>query len=143
MIHYWIKDQLQAALPNVEVTVDYEPNEKEYLTVFFEGGGAPGRHDLNDRYPNYMVWIQSPDYGYAEYLAETVFNLFNQYTARGAVDISVEYYKGNQLLRTEVVELQHMVAVSEPNRIGVEDGAMQYTVNLATRITQKEEPVHE
>lgn len=140
MIQYWIKDQIVAAMPGVAVTVDYQPNSKEHVTIFYENGGSPGRFEIPTDAPRYMIWVQSPDFGYAEYLAERIKDLLHQiHHRRGTRDIAVEYYRKNVLHTTEMVELQKLSVENGPNRIGVEDGAMQYTVNLLAIITQKED----
>lgn len=144
MIQYWLKDQISAALSGVDVTVDYEPNNDTYVTVFHEGGGDPGRYDLNDRHPNYMVWVQSADFNYAEYLANEIYKLLNAlHKKTGTIPITVEYYKGSVLIDSDTVYLQRLSAEGDVNRIGVEDGAMQYTINLSTTILQKEETINE
>lgn len=136
MIQYWMKTQLAARFPNVRITVDYEATDKQFITIFYEGGSAPGENDMPTRKPRYMVWIQSDDFGYAEYMAQEVFKLFHQmHRRRTTKEIDVEYYKNNIKIASETILLHKLVAESDPNRIGAEDGAMQYTVNFTAVTT--------
>lgn len=141
MIQEWLKDRLKAALPQAKWTVDYEPNNSDQFgTVYYEGGGAPGGGDFNYRYPRFMVWIESEDWTMAEYIAQTVFDeLHNLHKWSGKQSIHVVYTdKNNQVIREEDVTLHSITAAGDPNRIGVEDGKMQYSVNFETHITKNE-----
>lgn len=140
MIQYWMKDQMQPLMNGVRLTVDFEPDADNYGTVFYEGGGAPDRHDFNIRRPNYMVWIQSTDWGQAELLAQEAFDLFHAYHKRFPdTEIAVEFYKANQLIKTEHYILKSMFAVGDPNPLGVDNGKMQYSVNVETMLIKKGE----
>lgn len=144
MLQYWLKDQLQQEMPGVQITVDYEAATNEFITVFAEGGGQPGAYDLQDRHPNYMVWIESDDFGFAEYLAERVYEtLHNRHKRFGSVEVDIDYYKGQTLLKTTHVTLQKLIAQGDVNRIGVEDNKMQYSVNFTATILPKGETIHE
>lgn len=140
MIQHWMKEQLETAFEGVRVTVDYEPDIATYGTVFYEGGGAPTRYDFQLRKPNYMIWIQSKDWGHAELLAQTAFDLFHKYHTRFPnVAIPVEYYQNAELVKTEIFELKNIFAVGEVNRLGVENDNMQYSVNFETLLQHKGE----
>ena len=140
MIQFWLKDQLAAAIPATTITADYEPDLATYMTVFYEGGGAPGDHDIKWRFPVYMVWVESTDWGLAEYLAQQAFNtLHEQHERLGPQEILVEYVDNSgTVLGTETVILHRIKSAGEVNRIGVQDGKMQYSINFETTISNKE-----
>lgn len=140
MIQFWMKDQLAAAIPGILFTADYEPDAATYGTVFYEGGGSPADYDVKYRYPVYMVWVESTDWGLAEYVAQEVFDALHEWHERNNPrEILVEYVnQANEVLGTDLVVLHKIRCAGEVNRIGVEDGKMQYSINFETTITEKE-----
>lgn len=146
MIQYWLKDTLKPIASGVKITVDYEPDAKTYITVFYEGGGMPAQFDIDWRYPNYMIWVESEDWGKAQYLAHLIFDNLQQYCRKnGKQQILVEYQDVNgQVLSTELVELHSLTAMGDINPLGILDGKMRYSLNFAARITNiREETTNE
>ena len=146
MIQRWLKDQLVAAYPGVIFAADYEPDANQSGTVFYEGGGAPARFDAKFRYPRYMIWIESDDWGMAEYLAQSIFETLHElHLKTGPQLVEVEYRdRSGEIIATEQVYLHRIVADGGPNRIGVDGEKMQYSINFDTTITnQKEETTDE
>lgn len=136
-------DQLKAEFPTDNITVDYLTEADTNIVVYFEGGGPPGRFDINRNDLNYMVWVESTDWGYAEYMANQIFNFFHKYHEKARPLIVVEYVNANMdVLASETVKLHRMFAAGSVNPLGVDDGKMQYTINFETTIT-KEEPTDE
>lgn len=141
MIQSWIRDQLSDALPSMDWTVDYESQSDHAATVFYEGGGDPSTYDIAYRYPRYMVWISSVDFEEAEYIAQAVFDLLH--TVRN-VPLTIHFYQKGEVVKTKNVILKKLIAATSPNRIGVEEDKMLYSVNFdATIIDQKEETTNE
>lgn len=141
MIQSWIKDQLKAALPSMDWTVDYESQDDHAATVFYEGGGDPSTYDIDYRYPRYMVWISSVDFEEAEYVADEVFDLLHQIRN---VPLTIHFYQNGKVVKTKAVILKKLIASTSPLRIGVEEEKMLYSVNFdATIIDQKEETTDE
>ena len=134
MIQYWLKDLVAAKFPGVKVTADYEPNVKTYITVFYEGGGEPGRYDIDFQFPRYMVWIESDDWGKAEWMAREIYKLLHDYPAQPVIE--VEYFdKFNNLLGSENVKLFQLEVAGDINPLGVEEGSRRYSVNFDATIT--------
>lgn len=138
MIQYWLKDRLAEVLPDLLLTADYQPDSKTYATVFYEGGGEPGRYDLKYQTLRYMVWVESDDWGFAEYVARKVFLALHEYPERPVIE--VDYLdKDNVLLLREYVMLHSLSAAGEVNPLGVLEGKRRYSVNFDATITLKKE----
>lgn len=129
MIQYWIKDKITALLPELTVTVDYEANENSYATVFYEGGTAPGRFDIKTQTMRYMVWIESDDWGFAEYVAHMIYKELNEYDVQEV--IAVEFIdKNGTVLFTEDVHLLKITANGEVNPLGILEGKRRFSINF-------------
>lgn len=146
MLQYWLQDLLKPVLTGVKVTVDYEPDTPTYATIFYEGGAQPGKYDISWRYPRFMIWVESDDWGRAQYLAYLIFKTVHNYHKKhGVQQITVEYQnERGEVLDTEEVELHKLEAASDPNPLGILDGKMRYSLNFTATITnQKEETTDE
>lgn len=141
MIQHWLKEVLRTTIPDTKFTADYEPEKTAtYGTVFYEGGGDPARYDAKYRYPRYMVWVESDDWGLAEFIAQQVFDSLHEYDLKsGREEIVVEYRNRNdEIIGTDTIVLHKITAAGEVNRIGVIEGKMTYSVNFETTISKKE-----
>lgn len=129
MIQYWMKDQIAEVLTDLVVTADYEPDEKTYVTVFYEGGSAPGPFDSTLQTLRYMVWVESDDWGFAEYAARMVHKTLNGYPEQPV--IAVDYIdKDGKLLFMENVQILKITAQGDLNPLGVLEGKRRYSVNF-------------
>lgn len=142
MIQYWLGDLLKAEFPGnrKDITVDYLTERDTNIVVYYEGSSAPGRFDINRLDLNYMVWVESKDWGFAEYVANRIFDMLHKYHEKhGRPLIEVEHVNANmEVLATEMVKLHRVFAAGHINPLGVEDGKMQYTINFETTITKEE-----
>lgn len=134
-------EQLKTHLPGINIEVDYLSEAPTSVVVYYEGSGQPARHDINRYDMNYMIWVESTDWGLAEYLANQIFDYFHEYHKRERPLIAVNYVNEQmEILATESVKLHTMFASSHINPLGVDDGRMQFTVNMQAIITKEETP---
>lgn len=139
MIQYWMGEKLRTVFPGQKIDVDYLSEADTSIVVYYEGSGEPGRFDIEKESLNYMVWIESKDWGFAEYAARTVYNFFHKYHEKERPSIVVDYVnKDMEVLDSETVYLHRCFASSNINPLGVEDGRMTYSVNFQTTITKEE-----
>lgn len=132
-------DKLKAAFPDTNITVDYLTEADTNIVVYYEGSGPPGRYDIDREDLNYMVWVESTDWGYAEYMANQVFNYFHKYHEKETPVIDVEFVNAQmEVLATQTVKLHRVFAAGSVNPLGVDDGRMQYSINFVTTIIKEE-----
>ncbi len=137
MIQYHLMKKLQLILPDLEWTVDYKTADDNTGTVYYEGGGTPEIYDVPIRYPRYMVYIASSDWGKAEYAAQAVYDALHKLTNES---VTVEFMKDGNVVTTKSYRVFLVKAASEPQRIGVDNGVMDYSVNFdVTLVENKEE----
>lgn len=137
MIQLWIRNQLEPLLPKFNWTVDFEATGDLKATVYYEGGADVTGADLYYRHPRYMVWIESTDWGLAEFAAYAV---FRHLSGIQGVFVPVEYSNdAGEILDTKTVYLKNIEPSGEPNRMGVEDGRMIYSINFDALITNTKE----
>lgn len=126
MIHRYLKNQAQVAIPEIKWTINYYAGKNDVAAIYTESGGLPDTYDFKWRYPEYMVFIRMKDWDKAEVVAEKVRSLFHN-----KEDFRVEE-KGRFFY------IQSIYALSEPLRLGVsEDDKMEYSINF--RATLREE----
>lgn len=137
MIQTYIRNILSDALPSLNWTVDYKTANDETGTVYYEGGSKPGEYDVPTRFPRYMVYISSSDWGFAEFAAMKAKELIHK---RGGDIVRVDYTKGEEIIETKVFKIQMIRASGDINPLGVENGVMDFSVNFdADLIEMKEE----
>lgn len=135
MIQTWLRNQIAPLLPGFEVTVDNEADSPKGATVYYEGGAEPTDYDFAYMYPNYMVWIGSPDWGEVEFHA---YNLAEKLKRSTPFIITVEFTdKNDNVLGRQDVLIKRIRVQSGPHRLGIDDGQMLYTLNLEATITLK------
>ena len=125
MIQRYLKDYLKDVIPELTWTMDYYTGEDTTGTVYYEGGSKPPSNDVNTRYPTYMVYIRSSNWGLASTAAQKVFDTLHKksnFGVTGALSYHVFFIE----------------AVSEPNRIGVKDGIMDYSINFDATLIREE-----
>lgn len=141
MIQHWMGEQLKIEFPGNNITVDYFEEADTNIVVYYEGSGEPARFDLQINELNYMVWVESKDWGFAEYIAYQIYDYFHRFHERSKPLILVEFLNAdNEVLATEYVKLHQSFAASKPNPIGVADGRMQYSINFEIKLSKEEQP---
>lgn len=136
MIQFHLMDKLKEALPDLEWSGDYRSGTDNVGTVYYEGGADRGRYDVPYRHPRYMVYISSSDWDYAEYAANKAADLLHMYENPSIV---VEYYQKDRLIDSKELHLQKLFQQGDVNRIGVENGIMDYSVNFEAHIIEYKE----
>ncbi|MFD2924169.1 phage tail terminator protein [Halobacillus naozhouensis] len=137
MIQKYLKDELKLLIPDLTWTIDFRSAPDHTGTVYSEGGGAPGQYDVGMRYPTYMVYIRSSNWGYAKTVAEKVYKALHkkkdftatveQHDRQGNVTGSTSYH------------VFFVSAVSDPIPIGVQDDIMDYSINFDVTLTEIKE----
>ncbi|CEI81306.1 hypothetical protein BN997_01124 [Oceanobacillus oncorhynchi] len=136
MIQYHLMQKLQPILPDLEWTVDYKTADDNTGTVYYEGGGSPGEYDVPTRFPRYMVYISSSDWGYAEYAAQVVHDALHKLTNESVI---VEFFKDGNVVATKSYRVFFIKAASEPIPLGVANDKMDFSVNFDVNLVENKE----
>jgi Bacteriophage minor capsid protein len=132
MIQGFFVREAKTILTDLEWTQDFYTAEDNTGTVYSEGGEPPDTYESDFRFPEYMVFIRSSDWSYAEGASQKVFDHFHK---RNDFIVSVE-----QKMKSLIVHKQYKIffieALSEPLRLGVKNNIMEYSINF--RVTLKE-----
>jgi hypothetical protein len=125
--------QSKLILPALTWSIDNYSAKDNTGTVYSEGSGDPDLYDVNMRYPEYMAYIRSSDFAYAEFAARAVYDRFHKFRDQ-QVTISKQI-KGQAVVKQYQVYL--IQALSEPLRIGVDDaGIMEWSVNFRATLRE-------
>ncbi|OKL36993.1 hypothetical protein [Domibacillus mangrovi] len=135
MIQKYLKDVLAPLFPRLQWTMDYRQADDHTGTVYSEGGRAPDKYETGIRRPSYMIYIRSSDFAYAEQVACDVVDTLHR-TANVLVTIE-EKDEYENVVGSKAYRVLFMSAVSEPNRIGVIEGVMEWSANFD--VTLREE----
>ncbi|MFC0188488.1 hypothetical protein ACFFJY_09335 [Fictibacillus aquaticus] len=127
MIQRYLKDLLKEKIPSLEWSIDYSTSDDHTGAVYYEGGLPPDQYESKTRYPQYMVYIQSSDWRMAGEHAEKAYQTLN-----GLVNFIVteDIYDGENVVGQRTYHVLFIRAMAEPNRIGVDDGVMEYSINF-------------
>jgi hypothetical protein len=132
MIQSFFVDEGKTILSDLEWTQDFYTAEDNTGTAYSEGGERPDTYESDFRFPEYMVFIRSSDWNYAEGASQKVFDQFHK---RNDFIVFVE-----QKMKSLIVQKQYKIyfieALSEPLRLGVKNNIMEYSINF--RVTLKE-----
>jgi hypothetical protein len=124
MIQSFFKDEIKAAVPELEWTIDFYTSEDNTGTVYSESGTAPDLYESGMRYPEYMVFIRSSNWTLARKAANKVFKqLHRKMNVQASVD-------GSQF------QVFFIEALGEPIRLGAQDDVMEYSINF--KVTLRE-----
>lgn len=135
MIQAYLKDVLAPLFPKLTWSMDYRQAEDNTGTVYSEAGYAPDQYESGTRRPSYMVYIRSSDWGYVEHAAHGALKALHRQSDL-TVTIENKDNEGN-VIGTRRYHVFLITAASEPLRIGVENGVMEWSVNFD--VTLKEE----
>lgn len=140
MIQSYLKERLREVLPDLRWSESRRSSDSDVGTVYYEGGGSPDEYDVPNRYPRYMVYISSPDWGYAEYAAEVAFQTLKEL---GDEKVSIAFEKDGRIVAEKDVWLWRTRMTGEPNDLGVENGVRDFSINFDVLLTEmKEEITH-
>lgn len=134
MIQDYIRDELKGILPELEWTSDYYTAEDNTGTVYAEGGSGADIYESGLRYPSYMVYIRSSDWYLSRRAAEMVHDRFHGKSNFTAV--VNQYDKDGNVLGTKTYHVLFIMDIGEPNRIGVDNGIMDYSVNFQVTLRE-------
>lgn len=139
MIQKYLKELLEDVLPDLTWTYDYRVGDDEKGTVYYESGSAPGRYDVPNRFPNYMVYITSADWDYAEAAANIALDTLHGLKDR---EIIVESKRHGEVLKRTRYKLFNIEAQGEPNDLGVNKrDRRDFSVNFSALITEMKEEI--
>lgn len=135
MIQTYLAERLEAVVPFLRWGDSYRTSDDGVGTVYYEGGGSPDEYDVPNRYPRYMVYLTSSDWGGVEYAAEQVFQDLHK---AGGFDVTVEFTRDGQVVATKVVRVRIITAQGGPNDLGVQDNIRAFSVNFDVWLTEYE-----
>lgn len=138
MIQEYLMNHLKQEIPDLTWSMDHRWADDHTGTVYSEAGR---QHDPDNettmRYPSYMVYIRSSSWAYAETVAHKVWRSLN---GKRDFDVTVNQYgKNENVVGSLTYHVFYVSAVGEPNRIGINDDVMEYSVNFDTQLILKEE----
>lgn len=124
MIHRYLKNEAQQAIPSLGWSINFYTGADNTGTVYTEGGAAADLYDPNLRYPEYMIYIRSSNFDAAEQHAQAVYDTFHKRSHFTVTEKGKTY---------QVLFLQ---ALSEPLRLGVDNDKMEYSINLQATLRE-------
>lgn len=124
MIHRYLKNQAQQAIPSLGWSVNFYTGADNTGTVYTEGGPTARLDDTKIRYPEYMIYIRSSDFDAAERRAQEVYDMFHE---------KADFIVTEEDKTFQVIFLQ---ALSEPLRLGVDNDKMEYSINLQATLRE-------
>ncbi|UAK17556.1 minor capsid protein [Sporolactobacillus terrae] len=133
MIQSFLMHEIKPLITGLTWTIDNYSAADNTGTVYSESGGAPDLYDPNFHQPEYMVFIRSSDWAFAEYAARQVFDHLHKMQDR-QITIS-KTIKGQTITNNYYLYL--LQALSEPLRVGVDDaGLMQWSINFRATLRE-------
>lgn len=127
MIQDHIRDILADNVSDFNWTVNYYTERDNTATVYEESGKPPDLYDTEYRYPSYMVYVRSSNWEKSRYIAEKVYEQLHKKTIG---KVTVEYEIDDHTTESKTFEVLFLWAVTDPIRIGVRDGVMEYSINF-------------
>lgn len=132
MIQSFFVQEAKTILPDLEWTQDFYTGEDNTGTAYSENGEPPDTYDAKFRFPDYMVFIRSSDWAYAEYAAQKVFEHFHtKHNFLVTVEQTIK-----DLVITKKYQVFMVEALGEPLRLGAQNNIMEYSVNF--KVTLRE-----
>jgi len=137
LIQGFLREYLAGVLPELRWTESYRSDDSNVGTVYAEGGSSPDEYDVPNRYPSYMVYISSPDWGLAQTAAEIA---FEQLKNLKGVRVPVTFEKDDgEPVMTHVFWLWRTRMQGEPNDLGVQNGIRDFSINFDVLLTEMKE----
>lgn len=126
MIEKFFMDELKTMYPDYKVSETWQQADDKMISVMLENGTPPDPDNETGLFePYYMIWIQSTHWADVSKMAYEIFKRFKDVrheTIANYDDIQFKLYQ--------------VVASTPPNRIGVQDGFLQYSVNFRATIKE-------
>lgn len=123
MIQKWMKEELEAIIPNLEWTYDYKTADDHSGVVYNE---SPGPSDPNDEreifYPTYSVYIETSDRVNAEIYAWKVDETLNK-RRQEIANVDDRSF--------QIIFIQ---TTAKPILVGIEKKKMIYSINFQATI---------
>lgn len=135
MIQTYLAERLEKVVPFLRWGDSYRTSDDGVGTVYYEGGGSPDEYDVPNRYPRYMVYLTSSDWGGVEYAAELV---YKELHTAGGVDVTIEFTKDDVVVASKVVRVSFIKAAGEPQDLGVQNNIRAFSVNFDVLLTEYE-----
>lgn len=126
MIGNYFTNRIVQMKPEWNVSEDYYEAEDNIIAVYDETGESQDpNNETNILFPSFMVFISSKDWAEVKRLSYVIYKAFHnvQHVQHTNAD-GVKFY------------IFSVVAIGTPNRLGVIDGQMQYTINFQTTIKE-------
>lgn len=120
MIAKYFTDQLKTKYPSWNVSENFYEAEDFIIAVFDEGGGTPDPdNETNPVNPSFMIWVSASDWAAVPKVAYEIYKLFHNKRNFLVTNYDEVTFKVNMI-----------VAQQTPNRIGIENGKLQFSINF-------------
>jgi hypothetical protein len=134
MIQRYLADVLREKFPDLTWTFSFYSNSDNTGTVYYEGGGKPSSYEDEMRYPRYMIWLRSSAWSYVESLGSQIQDELHR---KGDFDVTVPIFNAQEeQIGEERYHVYLIEAAGDPNRIGVRDNVMEYSLNFDVTLTK-------
>ncbi|PAE17291.1 hypothetical protein CHH91_04610 [Virgibacillus sp. 7505] len=128
MIQEYLMNRLAAKFPGLTWTTSFYTNNDNTGTIYYEGGSKPSTYEDKMRYPRYMIWLRSSKWAYLESLVDQIHEELHE---KGNFTVAVPLYdEQERQIGEDLLHVYFIEAASDPNRIGVQDDVMEYSLNF-------------
>lgn len=128
MIQENLMNMCKEVVPDLTWTIDFQTAADNTGAVYSTGGaGRLTTYDMGYRRPTYQVFIRSSDWDFAKTAAEQVFELLHN---KRDFIAEVAYQKDGETLFIKRFFVFLITAMSDPIRVGENEGVMEYSVNF-------------
>lgn len=134
MIQKPIMNLLKSNIPGLIWSVNNRTASDNTGTVYSTGGSKPDTYEAEMRYPIYQIYIRSSDFVVAENAAYKVYELLHR-KSNWTVEVPI-FDKMTETVpkSTQRVHVFFIEALSEPIRVGVNGGIMEYSINVQATV---------
>jgi hypothetical protein len=126
MIEGYFREKLQAAYPQLVWSENNYEDPDNTGTIYKEAGAAPDTYETGLRFPNYMVWVRSSNRDLAQSAAEGSVEIMNK--------LHREEFTNYEGVTYEIIFVE---AIGEANRIGMNEGVMEWNANFKVTLRRK------
>lgn len=126
MIEGYFREKLQTIYPQLVWTENNYEDADHTGTIYKEAGSAPDTYETGLRFPNYMVWVRSSNRDLAQSAAEGSVEIMNKLHGETFTN-----YEG------KTYEIIFVEAIGEANRIGMNEGVMEWSANFKVTLRRK------
>jgi hypothetical protein len=126
MIEKYFSDELRKKYPTWNVSEDFYEAKDKIIAVYSESGESTDPdNETNPLRPSYMIWLSGTDWEAVKKMSYEIYKMFHNKR-----NFAVTNYDG------VTFKVNMIVAEQTPNRIGVEDRMLQYSINFNTHIRE-------